>query len=116
MSGRLQIEVVFGLADRQELLAVTVDSGTTVAAAIAESGIADRFPEHELDSLAVGIWGRVVAREQVLADGDRIEIYRPLDIDPREARRRLAAEGRAMGGSGLQADEDSEAAEAEPDR
>ena len=97
MPQRLRIEVVFGLVERQVLLAIEVDAGTTVGAAIEESGIAGRFPDHDLASLTVGIWGRPVERDAELADGDRIEIYRPLEIDPREARRRLAAEGKSMG-------------------
>ena len=95
----MKVEIVFGDAAHQELLEISVADGATVAAAIEESGIAARFPEHEVRSLTVGIWGRIVQRDQPLSDGDRIEIYRELKIDPRDARRRLAAQGKVMGGS-----------------
>lgn len=94
----MQVEVVFALPERQELVQVEVTAGTTVAEAIDRSGIAALFPGHDLQALPVGVWGRLVGREHRVAEGDRIEIYRPLEIDPREARRALAAEGRAMTG------------------
>jgi putative ubiquitin-RnfH superfamily antitoxin RatB of RatAB toxin-antitoxin module len=47
--------------------------------------------------MQAGIWGRPVERDQAVSDGDRVELYRPLNMDPREARRRLAAAGRTMG-------------------
>ena len=53
--------------------------------------------ESYLAACQLGIWGRLVNRDQTLEDGDRVEIYRPLEIDPRETRRRLAAEGKTMG-------------------
>lgn len=92
-----EVEVVFALPDRQALVIVSVVNGGTVADAIERSSIAAAFPEWKLDECAVGIWGRVVSRNQVLEPGDRVEIYRPLRIEPREARRALAAEGKFMG-------------------
>ena len=100
MAPGIRVEVVFATAERQRLLEVTVPEGSTVADAIADSRIADRFPGADFDAFEVGIWGRVVSRDQVLAEGDRVEIYRPLALDPREARRRLASLGRTMGSSG----------------
>lgn len=97
MAKHIQVEVVFGLAKKQELTAVTLLRGATVADAIAESAISQSFPGENLDVLKVGIWGRVVSRDHVLSDGDRIEIYRALKLDPREARRQLASLGRTMG-------------------
>ncbi len=70
---------------------------STVADAIRASKLSQRFPDVDFDVLDVGIWGRVVARDHRLADGDRVEIYRPLEIDPREARRQLASLGMTMG-------------------
>ena len=61
------------------------------------SGIAREFPSLDLDDCKLGIWGQVVADDAVLAHGDRVEIYRPLVNDPRQARMRLAAEGQTMG-------------------
>lgn len=98
--GSINIEVVFGLPDRQKLIPLTVNSAITVEEAILKSGIAEDFPEQDISSCKVGIWGRVVQANQTLRDGDRIEIYRSLTIDPRDARRQLAEHGGFMGRSG----------------
>lgn len=98
--GTISVEVVFALPERQELVALTIPAGASVADAIELSGIAGKFPEHDLAACRVGIWGRLVDRDRLLDDGDRVEIYRPLAIDPREARRKLAAEGKSMGARG----------------
>lgn len=95
----IKVEVVFALADKQQLTAVTLPDGATVSDAIAASLVAQIFPEQDLDVLDVGVWGRSVTREHVLADGDRVEIYRALALDPREARRQLALTGRTMSGT-----------------
>ena len=95
--GRLAIEVVFALPARQELISLTVDPGTTVAMAIRQSAIDELFPEEDLANYQAGIWGKPVGRDHPLKDGDRLELYRPLSMDPREARRKLAAAGRSMG-------------------
>ncbi len=96
MSDGISVEVVFGLADKQELLTVSLPPGATAQDAIEQSGIRERFAGIDTRDLPIGIWGRVVARDARLEDGDRVEIYRPLEIDPREARRRLALSGRTM--------------------
>lgn len=83
----MRVEVVFALADRQELLVVELPDGATVGAAIERSGLARRFPQFDLDALQAGIWGKPRARNHVVKAGDRVEIYRPLEMDPREARR-----------------------------
>lgn len=93
----IAVEVVFAVTDRQELLRITVPGGSTVQDVIGASSLATMFPEYDFGSSPVGIWGRVVRPEHVVAAGDRVEIYRPLERDPREARRALAAEGRTMG-------------------
>ena len=104
----IEVEVVFALPERQELLPVTLPAGSTVGDAIEASGIADRFADHDLSSCRQGVWGRLVDRDRLLEDGDRVEIYRPLRIDPREARRKLAAEGKSMGRqeNGVKGDDD----------
>ncbi len=93
----MTVEVVFAQAGRQELVTLTVPSDCSAGEAIDRSGIARLFPEQDLSSATIGVWGQLTDRDQVLQDGDRIEIYRPLRIDPRAARRRLAAEGKSMG-------------------
>ena len=96
-SGSINIEVVFALPDRQKLVSLSIDQACTVNEAILKSGIADKFPDQDIFSCSVGIWGRAVQEDQLLRDGDRIEIYRSLLIDPRVARRQLAEHGGFMG-------------------
>ncbi len=93
----IQVEVVFARADKQTLIAVTLAHGATVADAISRSAIVKQFPAENIDGLQVGVWGHPVERDHVLSDGDRVEIYRTLKLDPREARRQLALLGLTMG-------------------
>ena len=83
----MQVEVVFALPERQLLRSVELPEGSTVADAIETSGIAGAFPGIDLDELQAGIWGNPAERTRSLREGDRVELYRPLEIDPREARR-----------------------------
>jgi putative ubiquitin-RnfH superfamily antitoxin RatB of RatAB toxin-antitoxin module len=83
----MQVEVVFALPERQLLEVVQVPDDATVADAIRRSGVARMFPDVDIDALQAGIWGKPVDHDQALKDGDRVEIYRPLELDPREARR-----------------------------
>ena len=96
MSESISVELVFAMPDRQVLLELEVGSDATVADVIAESGVQTKFPDVAFAELEAGIWGHVVSRDRVVREGDRIELYRRLRIDPREARRRLAEAGRTM--------------------
>ena len=96
MPAEIDVEVVFGIPEQQRLVSLRLKSGATVADAIEQSGFARKFVDHDLSSLSVGVWGHLAARDGVLSAGDRVEIYRPLQMDPREARRRLAALGQTM--------------------
>jgi len=87
---RLQIEVACALPDRQMLIALEIEEGTTVLQAIERSGILARFPNVELGRGRVGVFGAIVPLETLLRDGDRVEIYRPLVSDPKDARRERA--------------------------
>lgn len=91
MSTEISIELVFAAPDNQMLIALNMEAGATVADAISASGIAGTFPQYALATLPVGIWGRLSGAEQVLQDGDRVEIYRQLLIDPMESRRLKAS-------------------------
>ena len=88
----LEIEIVYGLVDRQVLKGMTVAEGTTVREAALQSGLEVEFLELDLQQAPLGIFGKVVKDETVLRDGDRIEVYRPLSIDPKEARRKRAGQ------------------------
>jgi putative ubiquitin-RnfH superfamily antitoxin RatB of RatAB toxin-antitoxin module len=89
-TGSLHVEAVFALSDRQELVRLVLDAGATVADALQASGFQDKFPDTDFENLQSGIWGRIVSLSQRLQEGDRVEFYRALERDPREARRELA--------------------------
>jgi len=97
----INVEVAYALPERQIILPVNVELGTTIGGAIVQSGIMIEFPELDVEHSEVGIYGKAAAMTTVLADGDRVEIYRPLIADPKEVRRKRAAEGKATkkGGS-----------------
>ncbi|MCP1660828.1 RnfH family protein [Neisseria perflava] len=88
----LNIEIVYGLSDRQALQSMQVAEGTTVREAAIASKINDEFPDVDLHTAPLGIFGKRVKDDTVLLDKDRIEIYRSLLIDPKEARRRRVAQ------------------------
>lgn len=87
----MRIEVAYARPDRQVILVVEVNPGTTLLEAIRSSGVLDQFPEIDLDRQPCGVFGKVRPLEHVLESADRVEIYRPLAIDPKSARRRRAA-------------------------
>ena len=78
------------MRDRQVLLAVEVEEGTTARQAIERSGILRQFPRIDLARAMIGVFGKSVALETRLRDGDRVEIYRALTVDPKQARRERA--------------------------
>ncbi len=90
----LEVDVVFARPDVQELIPVRVPRGATIRSAIERSRILDTYPEIDLAVNRVGIFGSLRELGDTVQDGDRIEIYRPLLIDPKEARRRKAAAAR----------------------
>jgi putative ubiquitin-RnfH superfamily antitoxin RatB of RatAB toxin-antitoxin module len=93
---RIQVEVAFAREDEQAILPVEGASGLTAREAIERSGILKRFPEIDLAANRIGIFGKVAKLDQALAPGDRVEIYRPLIADPKEARKKRAAQGKVM--------------------
>jgi len=84
--GRVEIEVVYAEPDRQVVIALSLEKGATVGNAIARSGIAAEVPD--VASRRLGIFSRIVTPNAVLQDGDRVEVYRALLVDPKDARRR----------------------------
>jgi hypothetical protein len=90
---RLRIEVVYAKRDRQEVVLVELDEGARAIDAIRESRLGLLHPEIDAVNPSTGIFGRRVAPETSLRDGDRVEIYRPLLIDPKAARRAKAKKG-----------------------
>jgi putative ubiquitin-RnfH superfamily antitoxin RatB of RatAB toxin-antitoxin module len=92
----IRVSVAYAERERQTLIDVELPVGATAAEAVRCSGIRDQHPGIAADA-PLGIHGRRVEAGEVLADGDRVELYRPLPADPKETRRRLAREGRTMG-------------------
>ena len=86
----IEIQVVFGTCSRQVMIGLEVAEGTTIAEALEQSGIRAQFPAEDISQLKFGIWNKVKSSNVVVSEGDRVEIYRPLEVDPKEARRRRA--------------------------
>lgn len=72
-------------------VAVRLAKGASVREAIVASGLLERFPVLDISSCTVGIWGRASSLDAALREGDRVELYRPLQMDPMEARRLRAS-------------------------
>lgn len=84
----LRVTVLFSPGPREmREWALELAPGSTVADAIAASGLRAEFPGIDLDALGVGVWGRKAGPQQPLRERDRIEVYRPLKVDPKVARR-----------------------------
>jgi putative ubiquitin-RnfH superfamily antitoxin RatB of RatAB toxin-antitoxin module len=87
----INIQVACATEIKQKVISLQVPEGTGLAAAVALSGIADEFPELDMSTSSMGIYGRVESPHRILADQDRVEIYRPLLTNPRQARLNRAA-------------------------
>lgn len=94
----VRITVVWCAPGCEDLLELTLPDGATVGDAIGAAGVLRRHPDSAAGTPDVGIWGRACTLAQRLADGDRVEIYRPLTVDPKEARRVRAAVRRRRAG------------------
>ncbi|GLS26850.1 RnfH family protein [Marinibactrum halimedae] len=98
----ITVEVAYALPDKQRIISLLVDPGTTALQAVERSGIEKEFPGIDLATAKMGIFGQALgtkglktAKEHILHHGDRVEIYRPLISDPKEVRRRRAAKAEA---------------------
>ena len=100
-AGLLHVSVVYLRPDRAFERKVTLPAPATVAMAIDASGLRSLVPELAAAQPAVGVFGQLRTLDDPLHDGDRVEIYRPLTIDPKEARRvRVAVRRRRRAGAG----------------
>jgi len=104
----IQVEVAYARPDEQAILQVVVDDAATVRDAIVRSGILERFPEINLDSAKVGIFGKLTKLDNSVRARDRVEIYRPLIADPKEVRKQRAAEGKRMKKGGGEVESEGE--------
>ncbi|MCF6435062.1 MULTISPECIES: RnfH family protein [Pseudoalteromonas] len=93
----IKVEVVFAIPHKATCLQVDVAEGTSAEQVVMQSGILEKCPEIDAGNLTLGIWNRTVKNHQVVKEGDRIEIYRPLIADPKDARRRRAEKAKEEG-------------------
>jgi len=84
------IEVVFAVPEKQEVIQIEVPSGTLIHDAVRLSSIESLFPSYDLSSLPVGVWNEVKPQAYVVQPGDRVEVYRSLISNAKDARRRRA--------------------------
>jgi hypothetical protein len=87
---KIRVEVAYATPKKQKIIALELDEGCTIAQAIARSGILQIFTEIDLAHQKIGIFSKQKNLSDVLQEGDRVEIYRPLVMDPKEARRQRA--------------------------
>jgi putative ubiquitin-RnfH superfamily antitoxin RatB of RatAB toxin-antitoxin module len=92
----ITIEVAYAKPQEQIILSLTLKQGISITEAIEQSGILQQFPEIDLKQNKVGIFSKVCKKDYMLRDKDRIEIYRPLIVDPKAKRKQRAAEGKTM--------------------
>ena len=90
MSGKIAVEVAYALPQKQYLQRVTLDEGATIEQAIQASGLLTLRDDIDLAKNKVGIYSRPAKLDDVVHDGDRVEIYRPLIADPKDLRRQRA--------------------------
>lgn len=93
----IKVEVAYATPEKQLIVEVQVEEGTSMRDAAVKSGIEHEFPGLDVASSPMGLFGRKVAKPEVelLREGDRVEIYRPLIIDPKQARLNRAAKAKA---------------------
>ncbi|MEJ2768139.1 RnfH family protein [Mycetohabitans sp. B46] len=93
----IEVQVCYALPDTQTLVDLRLPSGATLREAIEASGIVAMHPQIDLAQQRVGVFGRIRALDSVLENGDRVEIYRPLTVDPKLARQRRVDKARNSG-------------------
>jgi putative ubiquitin-RnfH superfamily antitoxin RatB of RatAB toxin-antitoxin module len=96
MADSIDVEVVYALPERQEVIRLRLPEGSTVQQAVAASGLLQKHPEIDPAVSKLGVFGKLSKADTPLRDRDRVEIYRPLIADPKEVRKQRAAEGKAM--------------------
>lgn len=94
----ISVEVVYALPEQQFLETVLVPEGSTAAQVLEQSGFKARFPEVDFTAAGMGIFSRPLdgrgnpsPDDYVMQEGDRLELYRPLQLDPKKARLQRAA-------------------------
>lgn len=96
---RTIVQVVYARPDQQPIVAVGFEPGMTARDAVERSGLLDPSSDLSQDKLVLGVWGVEVSSGHPLEPGDRVEVSRPLQADPRAMRREFLTDGRVMGGA-----------------
>ena len=101
----ISVEVAYALPHKQKIIGLQVAEGTTAYDAVVSSGIAGQFDGLDIDQTPMGIFSQALgtkgvppAKEYVLVDGDRVELYRPLLADPKEMRKQRAQQAKQKRG------------------
>ncbi len=97
-TAKISVQICYALPGGSFLKALTLDKGATITQAIEASGLLRSHPEIDLSQQRLGIFGKLKTGDTELREGDRIEVYRPLQADPKETRRRRAAHRKATKG------------------
>ena len=106
MSDTIRVEVAYALPEKQRIVKLDVPSGTTALQAVSMSQLDEVFEELVVGpDIKLGVWSKAVTGDRVLAAGERVEIYRPLLVDPKEVRKARAARAKAAREAGDQASE-----------
>lgn len=109
MSTKIAIEVAYALPDKQRIIKLDVPEGTTAMQAVIMSQMGTIFEDLTLsEGLKLGVWGKSVTADRVVMGGERVEIYRPLLVDPKEVRRARAARAKAARNDSIGAQDVSE--------
>ena len=95
MADWIQVEVAAGDARKQVLVPLSLTAGSTAADAVRAAELPERLPGLVVDESSLGVFGKRCRPDQVLEDGDRVEVYQPLKADPKVVRRELAEIERA---------------------
>lgn len=102
----IRVEVAYARPDEQVIIPVEVAAGATLEQVILQSRIQERFPDIDLNTAKVGVFGKLGKLSAAVRAGDRVEIYRPLLADPKVVRKKRAAEGKPMRKGGAEREPD----------
>ncbi|GHT90987.1 UPF0125 protein [Betaproteobacteria bacterium] len=96
MSDTMNVEIVYALPNRQELIQLELPQGSTVSDAVLASGLPQKYPDIDPQKGKFGIFSKLAKPDATLRERDRVEIYRPLIADPKAVRAARAAEGKTL--------------------
>ena len=96
MKHKTTIEIAYATPELQKIVECEVDTDISPREAVRQSAIRQYFTDIDPDTCDLGVFGKAIAEDYQLVDGDRIDIYRPLIADPKEVRRKRAAKGLKM--------------------